>query len=170
MAIFTEGSYKPALDIDMDFYNRMMLEMTILGMDDAALAEFCAPGGVGEQMVLEAHYPKSSIVRLSKEASIKKRQAVMAFAMAKQKNDPAFVKWFNFRQKAKAQEEIIMDKYFNRLKNAAALAEKEHQQNKKSAAVASASGAAAVSTPKDKNAGEATRKPSMFGAAVSKLR
>ena len=69
-----------------------MIEMEVSQLTYEKIEEFCAPGGVGEQLVAEGKLSKKTIVRLSKKDDLSKRKKMAALNLAKQNNDPLWDK------------------------------------------------------------------------------
>lgn len=100
-------------------------EVTHLG-DDEKIKEFCAPGGVGEELVSEGRLTKKTIVRLSKQDDFSRRRKMMAIRLAKENNDPLYDKLTLNRVKERDLLDKIMKKYGTKGGRLAQQAQKEY--------------------------------------------
>ena len=97
------------------------------------IQEFCAPGGVGEQLVQEGKLRKKTLVRLSKKDDLTRRTKMGALLLAKEHNDPLYAKLVKNRQQKRDLVDKIMRKYGNKGKTVAKKAQAEYLHGKSSA-------------------------------------
>ncbi len=102
-----------------------MIEMEVSQLPYEKIEEFCAPGGVGEQLVAEGKLSKKTIVRLSKKDDLSKRKKMAALNLAKQNNDPLWDKLALNRVKERELIQKIMTKYGNKAQKVAIQGQKD---------------------------------------------
>lgn len=72
-----------------------ILEMIIVDevsqLPKEKIDEFCAAGGVGEQLVQEGKLRRNTLVKLNKEDDLTRRTKMMALQLAKENNDREWV-------------------------------------------------------------------------------
>jgi len=88
------------------------------------IAEFCAEGGVGEQLVTEGKLRKNTFIKLNKIDDLTRRTKMMALQLAKENNDVLWTLLAKNRVKERELIGKIMKKYGNQAKKLA----KEGQQ------------------------------------------
>lgn len=93
---------------------------------DAQVAEFCAPGGVGEALVEAKVLNKKTLVRLSKKDDLDRRRTMAAMELAKQNNDPLFQKLLTIYAKKDELKSKIIAKYGNKAERVAIAGQKEY--------------------------------------------
>lgn len=94
---------------------------------EETIKEFCAPGGVGEALVeAKVLSTKRTLMRLSKESDLKRREVITAINMAKAKGDPLYTKLVKFKVLFKQARQKIMSKYGSRASRAAIKGQKEY--------------------------------------------
>lgn len=88
--------------------------------------EFCAPGGVGEQLVTEGKISRRTIVRLSKQDDLSRRRKQMILKIGKEKNDPDYHKAVMYREKERECLKRLEKKYGTKGEVLAKKAQKEY--------------------------------------------
>lgn len=89
----------------------MMIADEVSQLPDTKIQEFCAPGGVGEQLVQEGKLRKNTLVRLNKEDDLSRRTKMMAIQLSKEKNDKLFTLLKKNRIKERQLLSAIVKKY-----------------------------------------------------------
>lgn len=69
---------------------------------------------------------KGTMMRLSKQDDVRRRQKLIAYQLAKEANDPAWKKMTLYRSKMKEQRAIIMKKYGKKAQKIANASQKEY--------------------------------------------
>lgn len=80
-------------------------------LPDEKIKEFCAPGGVGEQLCEAGKLRKNTLVRLSKKDDLARRETMVAMQLAKENNDPLWRKFVLYTQKRNEMKDQIKKKY-----------------------------------------------------------
>lgn len=93
---------------------------------DEQIAEFCAPGGIGEALVEAKVLSKKTLVRLSKKDDLDRRRTMAAMELAKQANDPLFNKLVQIYAKKDELKSAILAKYGNKAEKVALAGQKEY--------------------------------------------
>jgi hypothetical protein len=96
------------------------------------IKEFCAKGGVGEQMVAEGKISKKTLVRLNRQDDLTRRTKMGALMLAKQNDDPLYAKLQANRIKKKDLVSKIMAKYGHKGSKVAKQAQIEFIRGKRS--------------------------------------
>lgn len=65
----------------------MMIVDEVSQLPDHLIKEFCAPGGVGEQLVNEGKLRRTTLVRLNKTDDLERRTTMMNLQLAKEHDD-----------------------------------------------------------------------------------
>ena len=99
-------------------------QITHLGSE--AVKEFCAPGGVGEQLVQEGKFRNKTLVKLSKDDDLNRRKKIINLKLASERNDPLYKAWVKIHQKEKELLSKINKKYDNRSTNLAKQSQREY--------------------------------------------
>lgn len=94
-------------------------------LPDEKIQEFCKPGGLGEQLVMEGKFKKNTLVRLSKKDDLSRRETMLAMQMAKDANDPLWNKYVVVTQKRNDLKIKMKQKYSNKANKAAKAAQNE---------------------------------------------
>ena len=100
------------LGLDMnDLVEAFLIDDLTHNYGEEAIKEFCAPGGVGEALVeAKVLSNKRTLVRLSKDSDLKRREVVTANRMARAKHDPLFNKLVKYQLLRKQTRQKIMAK------------------------------------------------------------
>lgn len=98
-------------DCNIDALTESYLISDLSRMNEAHLAEFTAPGGVGESLVEAGKMAKKTLVRLSKIDDLERRTTMAAMRIAMEKKDPLFDKLAKNRVKEKELLSAIKAKY-----------------------------------------------------------
>lgn len=128
MSMFTTGIITETIENTFSDPNAVigqMIEMEVSQLPYEKIEEFCAPGGVGEQLVAEGKISKKTIVRLSKKDDISRRKKVAAFNLARENNDPLWDKLALNRVKERELIEKIVTKYGNKAQKIAVQSQKD---------------------------------------------
>ena len=97
MALFAESTINPtnsnmqSLDemfSDIDAVMEAFIVSEVSQLPQDKIDEFCAPGGVGEQLVQEGKLHRKTLVRLNKKDDFSRRQRLNDLQLAKEANDP----------------------------------------------------------------------------------
>lgn len=112
--------------INMDELIESFLVDDLSRLNEAQIAEFCAPGGAGEALVEAGKMSKKTVVRLSKADDLKRRSMMAAMQRAKEKGDPLFDKLALNRVKEKDLLDAIYNKYKMIAEKDAKAAQKEY--------------------------------------------
>ena len=80
-------------------------------LPDEKIKEFCAPGGVGEQLCEAGKFKKNTLVRLSKKDDLMRRETMVAMQLAKEKNDILWRKFVKNTKIRNSLKEQIKKKY-----------------------------------------------------------
>ena len=106
-----------------------ILEMVIVDevsqLSPEKIQEFCAPGGVGEQLVQEGKLRKNTLFKIGKEDDLTRRRKMMALQLAKENNDPL---WTKLKKNRVIERDLlgkIVKKYGNKAEKLAKQAQKE---------------------------------------------
>jgi len=127
MAVFNSGRMEVTLENTFDHpeqFTELMIADEVANMTQEELEEFCAPGGLGEQLVQEGKLRNRTLVRLSKKDDLTRRTKMATYELAKQSNDPAWRKFVEYRQKALDYEKKMYAKYASKGARVAAVAQK----------------------------------------------
>lgn len=114
MSLFDYGIVEPTIEQTFsDPYEIMEMfivdEVSRLPQDK--IQEFCAPGGIGEQLVTEGKFRKNTLVRLSKQDDLERRTSMMNIQLAKENNDKLWQKLVKNRQQKREIIAAIDKKY-----------------------------------------------------------
>lgn len=94
-------------------------------LSEDKIKEFCAPGGVGEQLCEAGRFKRNTLVRLSKKDDLARRETMVAMQLAKEKNDPLWRKFVKNTQIRNNLKEQIKKKYGNQSQRLAKKAQTE---------------------------------------------
>lgn len=128
MGIFTDSVVTESLDsvfADPNAIISQLIEAEVSQLPQEKIAEFCAPGGVGETLVAEGKISKKTIVRLSKKDDISRRKKQIALNLARENNDPLWDKLAQNRVKERELIAKIVAKYGNKSQKLAVQAQKD---------------------------------------------
>lgn len=128
MGMFSFGLIEESLDqvfADPNQIISQMIEEEVSQLPYEKIQEFCAPGGVGEQLVAEGKLHKRTIVRLSKKDDLSKRRKMAALNLARENKDPLWDKLALNRVKERELIEKIMTKYGTKANKVAVQSQKE---------------------------------------------
>ena len=128
MGMFSFGLIEESLDqvfADPNQIISQMIEEEVSQLPYEKIQEFCAPGGVGEQLVAEGKLHKRTIVRLSKKDDLSKRRKMAALNLARENKDPLWDKLALNRVKERELIEKIMIKYGTKANKVAVQSQKE---------------------------------------------
>lgn len=128
MGMYSDNIRDEDFGIDMDaLVEAFIIDDLTHNYGEDTIKEFCAPGGVGEAL-LEAKVlsNKRTLMRLSKESDLKRREVIAAIRMAREKNDPLFAKLIKHKLLFKQNRQKIMAKYGSRASKAAIVGQKEY--------------------------------------------
>ena len=128
MGMFTSGTMEGSIDQIFQDPKAYIAECNALEVSQLPLAkikEFCAPGGVGEQMVAEGTFKKKTLVRLNKQDDLTRRTKTAALQLARENNDPLWDKLAANRVKERELINKIMAKYGNKGQKAAIQSKKD---------------------------------------------
>ena len=117
MGIFSGGVITESVEdvfANPDSIYEQMIMMEATSWTDEQIAEFCAPGGIGEELVSEGKISKKTIVRLSKKDDLSRRKKQMCFNLARENNDPLWDKLAANRVKERELIAKIVQKYGNK--------------------------------------------------------
>ncbi len=117
MGIFSGGVITESVEdvfANPDSIYEQMIMMEAASWTDEQIAEFCAPGGIGEEMVNEGKISKKTIVRLSKKDDLSRRKKQMCFNLARENNDSLWDKLAANRVKERELIAKIVQKYGNK--------------------------------------------------------
>lgn len=95
-------------------------------LNEAQIAEFCAPGGVGEALVEAKVLGKRTMVRLSRTDDLERRITMTSMQLARDMKDPLFDKLALNRVKEKQLLAAIRKKYGMKAEKEAKVAQKEY--------------------------------------------
>lgn len=115
MGMFTNvGDILPSIEESFSDPN-MVMNIFILDevsqLPDEKIKEFCAPGGVGEQLCEAGKFKKNTLVRLSKKDDLARRETMVAMQLAKENNDPLWKKFVINTQRRNELKAQIKKKY-----------------------------------------------------------
>ena len=115
MGMFTNvGDIIPSIEESFSDPNTVM-NLFILDevsqLPDEKIKEFCAPGGVGEQLCEAGKFKKNTLVRLSKKDDLARRETMVAMQLAKENNDPLWKKFVINTQRRNELKAQIKKKY-----------------------------------------------------------
>lgn len=128
MSILQNNSM-PQIDTPLKDINTLVEAFLVDDMsrlNEQQLAEFCAPGGVGDALVEAGKLGKKTMVRLSKTDDLKRRSMMSALQHAKEKGDPLFNQLALNRVKEKDLLDAIYNKYRVIAEKDAKMAQKEY--------------------------------------------
>ena len=128
MGMYSDNIRDEDFGIDMDaLVEAFIIDDLTHNYGEDTIKEFCAAGGVGEAL-LEAKVlsNKRTLMRLSKESDLKRREVIAAIRMAREKNDPLFAKLIKHKLLFKQNRQKIMAKYGSRASKAAIVGQKEY--------------------------------------------
>lgn len=114
MALFENGIVQPTIENTIqnkEEFEQLMIACEIAEMDKETLEEFCERDGLGEYLVTEGKLKNKTLIRLSKKDDLSRRKKMVAYQMAKEKNDPAWAKFIKYRTLARKEEEKMFKKY-----------------------------------------------------------
>lgn len=98
----------------------------ITHLPDNLIKEFCAPGGVGEQLVAEGKLrSKNTIVRMSKNDDLTRRKKMACLQLAKDHDDPNFKKLIVNRQRKNDLIDKIVARWGNKAEGIAKKSQNE---------------------------------------------
>ena len=81
-------------------------------LPDSLIQEFCEPGGVGDQLVMEGKLrSKNTIVRMAKKDDYERRVTMACMQIAKDNKDPEWKKLVTWQQKKNASKAKIIRKW-----------------------------------------------------------
>lgn len=125
---FNTGSIIPSIEESFKNPNEVM-ELFILDevshLPSEKIQEFCKPGGVGEQLVMEGKFKKNTLIRLSKKDDLSRRETMLAMQMAKEANDPLWKKFVINTQRRNELKAKMKQKYSTKANRAAKVAQNE---------------------------------------------
>lgn len=130
MEVMSESFREDRSDQIMD---ECFIAQTVASMGDEAIAEFCTPGGVGEQLVNEGKISRKTLVRLNKADDLTRRKSVAALIAAKEANDPLYAKYIKYAGLKSEFKEKILQKYDTRALRIARKKQQEFLHSKKPA-------------------------------------
>lgn len=110
------GEYTPSIEESFKDPNEIMglfILDEVSQLSDEKIREFCAPGGVGEQLCEAGRFKKNTLVRLSKKDDLIRRETMVAMQLAKEKNDPLWRKFVKNTKIRNSLKEQIKRKYGN---------------------------------------------------------
>lgn len=128
MGIYSEADRNEDFGVDMNaLVEAFLIDDLTHNYGEETIKEFCAPGGVGDAL-LEAKVlsNKRTMVRLSKESDLKRREVITAIQMARAKHDPLYNKLVKYKMLSKQTRQKIMAKYGSRASRAAVKGQKEY--------------------------------------------
>ena len=128
MGIYSDNIRDEDFGIDMDaLVEAFIIDDLTHNYGEDTIKEFCAAGGVGEAL-LEAKVlsNKRTLMRLSKESDLERRQVIAAIQMARAKNDPLFAKLVKHKLLFKQDRQKIVAKYGSKASRAAIAGQKEY--------------------------------------------
>ena len=111
--------------IDLTPYVQIVAFDDISRSSSEQIKEFCESElaqVLQERQVLN----KKAMMRLDKDADIKRRTKLIAYQLAKEANDPAWRKMCLYREKMKEQRAVIMKKYGKKAQKIALASQKEY--------------------------------------------
>ena len=123
-----EADRNEDLGIDMDsLVEAFLIDDLTHNYGEETIKEFCAPGGVGDAL-LEAKVlsNKRTMVRLSKESDLKRREVITAIHLARAKHDPLYNKLVKYKMLSKQTRQKIMAKYGSKASRVAVKGQKEY--------------------------------------------
>lgn len=153
MGMYSEN-YDEDFGLDMDaLVEAFLIDDLTHNYSEDAIQEFCAPNGIGEAL-LEAKVlaNKRTMVRLSKQTDLKRRETIAAIMMAKAKKDSLYNKLVKYKLLFKQTRAKIVGKYGSKAKRAAIKGQKEYLKTMRNVNLTnSGSGAFLTDVTGDKN-------------------
>lgn len=132
MGIFTTGSITESISDVFKNPNKIFessLMMEAMSWTDEQIKEFCAPGGIGEELVSEGKLSKKTIMRLSKKDDLSRRTKKMCLDLARENNDPLWDQLAKNRIKERELIAKIVHKYSSKGSRLAVQAQKDFIKN-----------------------------------------
>lgn len=111
-------------------YQEAVIADMVSGLDDEALAEFCAPNGVGSVLVEAGKMRKKTLVRLGKNDDLNRRETMACLTLAKRAKDPLWDKLALNRVKEKELLGKIKKKYGSKGSKLAKAGQKDYIKNR----------------------------------------
>ena len=120
MALFAESNIDPTnnnmqslseMFSDLDAVMEAFIVGEVSQLPQEKINEFCAPGGVGEQLVQEGKLRRNTLVRLNKQDDFTRRKHMNALQLAKEANDPLWAKLAKNRVNERKLLNAIYKKY-----------------------------------------------------------
>lgn len=133
MGMYSDNNRDEDFGIDMDaLVEAFLIDDLTHNYGEDTIKEFCAPGGVGDALV-EAKVlgGDRTMVRLTKQTDLKRRQVITAIQMARANNDPLYGKLVKYKLLFKQTRQKVVAKYGNKANRAALKAQKEYLKTMK---------------------------------------
>ena len=114
MALYDYGITQPSIEDafrDPSCVTEAFIVDEVSQLPQEKIQEFCKPGGVGEQLVMEGKFRKNTLIRLSKKDDLERRTSMMNIQLAKEKNDRLWHKLVKNRQQKREIIAAIDKKY-----------------------------------------------------------
>lgn len=150
MALFKSRTVEPTVENsiqNIEEFERRMYAVEAGELRGEALVEFCAPGGVGQQLVNEGKLSKRTLVRLSKKDDLARRTKTICYQLAREAKDPNMTKFDFHRAKALDFERKVEARWGMK---ASVLARKQQQEYMKGGEDGEKKGLLAIFGAKDR--------------------
>lgn len=128
MGVFTTGTIIESISSMFKNPNAVFessLMMEAMNWTDEQIKEFCAPGGLGEELVSEGKLSKKTIMRLSKKDDLSRRTKKMCLDLARENDDPLWDQLAKNRIKERELIAKIVHKYNSKGSRLAVQAQKD---------------------------------------------
>lgn len=128
MGVFTTGTITESISSMFKNPNAVFessLMMEAMNWTDEQIKEFCAPGGLGEELVSEGKLSKKTIMRLSKKDDLSRRTKKMCLDLARENDDPLWDQLAKNRIKERELIAKIVHKYNSKGSRLAVQAQKD---------------------------------------------
>lgn len=128
MGVFTTGTITESISSMFKNPNAVFessLMMEAMNWTDEQIKEFCAPGGLGEELVSEGKLSKKTIMRLSKKDDLSRRTKKMCLDLARENDDPLWDQLAKNRIKERELIAKIVHKYSSKGSRLAVQAQKD---------------------------------------------
>jgi len=132
MGLFLDESYDTP-DCDIDALVEMFLIDDISRLNESQRQDFCKPGGIADALYeAKVFKNKKTIVRLSKQSDLERREMMAAMQLAREAKDPLWTKLHLNRIKEKELLNKISAKYGAKAKKSAIIGQKNYVKKMKS--------------------------------------